>query len=124
MPTPTRAPQTDAVQRAREVEDVLRETELSTYRNVDRSDLRELQELLSQPHFKVSSADIMIKKYLSENQVASTWSKWLILTVFVLQYAGIIGVTLQLSFHERIFEKSINWMEKKNNIYITMVIQL
>ncbi|XP_043289365.1 peripheral plasma membrane protein CASK isoform X5 [Venturia canescens] len=52
VPTPTRAPQTDAVQRAREVEDVLREIELSTYRNVDRADLRELQELLSQPHFK------------------------------------------------------------------------
>ncbi|XP_035717242.1 peripheral plasma membrane protein CASK-like isoform X2 [Vespa mandarinia] len=52
VPTPCRAPQTDAVQRAREVEEILREAEHSTVRNIDRADLRELQELLMQPHMR------------------------------------------------------------------------
>ncbi|XP_046415530.1 peripheral plasma membrane protein CASK isoform X3 [Neodiprion pinetum] len=52
VPTPTRAPPTDAVQRAREVEEVLKEAELSAMRNVDRADLRELRDLLVQPHLK------------------------------------------------------------------------
>ncbi|XP_012283149.1 peripheral plasma membrane protein CASK isoform X2 [Orussus abietinus] len=52
VPTPNRGLQTDAVQRAREVEEVLREAELSAIRNVDRADLRELQELLLQPHLR------------------------------------------------------------------------
>ncbi|XP_024945961.1 peripheral plasma membrane protein CASK isoform X4 [Cephus cinctus] len=52
VPTLNRPPQADAVQRAREVEDVLREAELSAIRNVDRADLRELQDLLVQPHFR------------------------------------------------------------------------
>ncbi|XP_048506288.1 peripheral plasma membrane protein CASK isoform X4 [Athalia rosae] len=52
VPTPTRAPSADAVQRAREVEEVLREAELSVMRNVDRGDLRELRELLVQPHLR------------------------------------------------------------------------
>ncbi|XP_043482827.1 peripheral plasma membrane protein CASK isoform X7 [Leptopilina heterotoma] len=51
-PTPCRAPQTDAVQRAREVEEVLRDVDRSNARNIDRGDLRELQELLVQPHLK------------------------------------------------------------------------
>lgn len=54
VPSPYRAPQADAVQRAREVEEVLRGTDRSSARNIDRADLRELQEILSQPHFKVS----------------------------------------------------------------------
>lgn len=54
VPTPTRAPSADAVQRAREVEEILREAELSAMRNVDRADLRELRDLLVQPHLKVS----------------------------------------------------------------------
>ena len=53
MPTPCRAPQADAVQRAREVEEVLRDVDRSNVRNIDRGDLRELQELLIQPHLKV-----------------------------------------------------------------------
>ncbi|XP_032456340.1 peripheral plasma membrane protein CASK isoform X15 [Nasonia vitripennis] len=52
IPSPCRAPQTDAVQRAHEVEELLRGAERSSSRNIDRSDLRELQELLIQPHFK------------------------------------------------------------------------
>nr|XP_033333997.1 peripheral plasma membrane protein CASK isoform X6 [Megalopta genalis] len=52
VPTPCRAPQTDAVQRAREVEDLLREIEHSAIRNIDRADLRELRELLVQPHMR------------------------------------------------------------------------
>nr|XP_034184049.1 peripheral plasma membrane protein CASK isoform X7 [Osmia lignaria] len=52
VPTPCRAPQTDAVQRAREVEELLREIEHSAIRNIDRSDLRELHELLVQPHMR------------------------------------------------------------------------
>ncbi|CAK9813325.1 Peripheral plasma membrane protein CASK [Anthophora plagiata] len=52
VPTPCRAPQTDAVQRAREVEELLREIEHSTIRNIDRADLRELHELLVQPHMR------------------------------------------------------------------------
>lgn len=52
--TPCRAPQTDAVQRAREVEELLREMEHSAIRNIDRADLRELHELLVQPHMRVS----------------------------------------------------------------------
>lgn len=54
VPTPCRAPQTDAVQRAREVEELLREIEHSAIRNIDRADLRELHELLVQPHMRVS----------------------------------------------------------------------
>ncbi|XP_076621796.1 peripheral plasma membrane protein CASK isoform X4 [Colletes latitarsis] len=50
--TPCRAPQTDAVQRAREVEELLREIEHSAIRNIDRADLRELYELLVQPHMR------------------------------------------------------------------------
>ncbi|KAL0134107.1 hypothetical protein PUN28_001158 [Cardiocondyla obscurior] len=50
--TPYRAPQTDAVQRAREVEEILREAEHSGIRNIDRADLRELHELLVQPHMR------------------------------------------------------------------------
>ncbi|XP_076395799.1 peripheral plasma membrane protein CASK isoform X1 [Megachile rotundata] len=52
VPTPCRAPQTDAVQRAREVEELLREIEHSAIRTIDRSDLRELHELLVQPHMR------------------------------------------------------------------------
>ncbi|XP_072749072.1 peripheral plasma membrane protein CASK isoform X10 [Anoplolepis gracilipes] len=52
IPTPYRAPQTDAVQRAREVEEILREAEHSAVRNIDRADLRELHELLVQPHMR------------------------------------------------------------------------
>ncbi|XP_076238416.1 peripheral plasma membrane protein CASK isoform X4 [Calliopsis andreniformis] len=52
VPTPCRAPQTDAVQRAREVEELLREIEHSTIRTIDRADLRELHELLVQPHMR------------------------------------------------------------------------
>ncbi|XP_061935485.1 peripheral plasma membrane protein CASK isoform X17 [Apis cerana] len=52
VPTPCRAPQTDAVQRAREVEELLREIEHSAIRNIDRADLRELHELLVQPHMR------------------------------------------------------------------------
>lgn len=55
MPTPCRAPQTDAVQRARDVEEILREAEHSAIRNIDRADLRELHELLVQPHMRVST---------------------------------------------------------------------
>ncbi|XP_058791151.1 peripheral plasma membrane protein CASK isoform X3 [Phymastichus coffea] len=50
--SPCRAPQTDAVQRAYEVEELLRGAERSSSRNIDRSDLRELQQLIGQPHFK------------------------------------------------------------------------
>ena len=53
VPTPYRPPQTDAIQRAREAEEVLRGFERSGGRNVDRSDVRELLEILNQPHFKV-----------------------------------------------------------------------
>ncbi|KAG9431041.1 peripheral plasma membrane protein CASK isoform X3 [Apis mellifera carnica] len=53
VPTPCRAPQTDAVQRAREVEELLREIEHSAIRNIDRADLRELHELLVQPHMRL-----------------------------------------------------------------------
>ncbi|XP_031837780.1 peripheral plasma membrane protein CASK isoform X5 [Nomia melanderi] len=52
VPTPCRAPQADAVQRAREVEELLREIEHSAIRNIDRADLRELHELLVQPHMR------------------------------------------------------------------------
>ncbi|XP_033215919.1 peripheral plasma membrane protein CASK isoform X1 [Belonocnema kinseyi] len=52
MPSPCRAPQADAVQRAREVEEVLRDVDRSNFRNIDRGDLKELQELLVQPHLK------------------------------------------------------------------------
>ncbi|XP_024873134.1 peripheral plasma membrane protein CASK isoform X1 [Temnothorax curvispinosus] len=52
VPAPYRAPQTDAVQRAREVEEILREAEHSAVRNIDRADLRELHELLVQPHMR------------------------------------------------------------------------
>ncbi|XP_076682379.1 peripheral plasma membrane protein CASK isoform X9 [Andrena cerasifolii] len=52
VPTPCRAPQTDAVQRAREVEELLREIEHSTIRNIDKADLRELHEILVQPHMR------------------------------------------------------------------------
>ncbi|XP_011340291.1 peripheral plasma membrane protein CASK isoform X5 [Ooceraea biroi] len=52
VPTPHRAPQTDAAQRAREVEEILREAEHSAVRNIDRADLRELHELLVQPHMR------------------------------------------------------------------------
>lgn len=52
VPTPYRAPQTDAVQRARDVEEILREAEHSAVRNIDRADLRELHELLVQPHMR------------------------------------------------------------------------
>lgn len=55
VPAPYRAPQTDAVQRAREVEEILREAEHSAVRNIDRADLRELHELLVQPHMRVST---------------------------------------------------------------------
>ncbi|XP_076172772.1 peripheral plasma membrane protein CASK isoform X2 [Ptiloglossa arizonensis] len=50
--TPCRAPQTDAVQRGREVEELLREIEHSAKRKIDRADLRELYELLVQPHMR------------------------------------------------------------------------
>ncbi|XP_014217066.1 peripheral plasma membrane protein CASK isoform X2 [Copidosoma floridanum] len=52
VPSPCRPPQTDAVQRAHEVEELLREAERSSSRNLERSDLRELRELIGQPHFK------------------------------------------------------------------------
>uniref|UniRef100_A0ABD2W393 Peripheral plasma membrane protein CASK n=1 Tax=Trichogramma kaykai TaxID=54128 RepID=A0ABD2W393_9HYME len=52
VPSPCRAPPTDAVQRAQEVEELLKTAERSSSRNIDRGDLRELKELLSQPHFK------------------------------------------------------------------------
>ncbi|XP_057341410.1 peripheral plasma membrane protein CASK isoform X7 [Microplitis mediator] len=52
IPTPTRPPPTDASIRLREVEELLRELELSKFRNIDLCDLHELQELLSQPHIK------------------------------------------------------------------------
>ncbi|XP_036144497.1 peripheral plasma membrane protein CASK isoform X3 [Monomorium pharaonis] len=52
VPAQYRAPQTDAVQRAREVEEILREAEHSAVRNIDRADLRELHELLVQPHMR------------------------------------------------------------------------
>ncbi|XP_018364072.1 PREDICTED: peripheral plasma membrane protein CASK isoform X7 [Trachymyrmex cornetzi] len=52
VPAPYRAPQTDAVQRARDVEEILREAEHSAVRNIDRADLRELHELLVQPHMR------------------------------------------------------------------------
>ncbi|XP_011064196.1 PREDICTED: peripheral plasma membrane protein CASK [Acromyrmex echinatior] len=52
VPAPYRAPQTDAVQRARDVEEILREAEHSAVRNIDRADLRELHELLIQPHMR------------------------------------------------------------------------
>ncbi|XP_070156776.1 peripheral plasma membrane protein CASK isoform X11 [Polyergus mexicanus] len=52
VPTPYRAPQTDAAQRARDVEEILREAEHSAVRNIDRADLRELHELLVQPHMR------------------------------------------------------------------------
>lgn len=55
MPAPSRPPQTDAVLRLREVEEFLREVEVTTFRTVDRCDLRELQEIVGQPHIKVSS---------------------------------------------------------------------
>ncbi|KAH0554463.1 hypothetical protein KQX54_010852 [Cotesia glomerata] len=53
IPTPTRPPPTDASIRLREVEELLRELELSKFRNIDLCDLHELQELLSQPHIKM-----------------------------------------------------------------------
>ncbi|XP_018056996.1 PREDICTED: peripheral plasma membrane protein CASK isoform X2 [Atta colombica] len=52
VPAPYRAPQTDAVQRAHDVEEILREAEHSAVRNIDRADLRELHELLVQPHMR------------------------------------------------------------------------
>ncbi|KAK0157877.1 hypothetical protein PV328_011565 [Microctonus aethiopoides] len=52
VPTPSRPPQTDALLRLREVEEFLREAELTSFRNIDHCDLRELQELLSQSHIK------------------------------------------------------------------------
>ncbi|XP_011497921.1 PREDICTED: peripheral plasma membrane protein CASK isoform X6 [Ceratosolen solmsi marchali] len=52
LPSPCRAPQTDAVQRAQEVEELLGGAERSSTRNIDRNDLQELQELLVLPHFK------------------------------------------------------------------------
>ncbi|CAK9821549.1 Peripheral plasma membrane protein CASK [Anthophora retusa] len=78
VPTPCRAPQTDAVQRAREVEELLREIEHSTIRNIDRADLRELHELLVQPHMRRETLDcsflilnlrclMRLGKYLREN---------------------------------------------------------
>ena len=54
IPSPCRAPQTDAVQRAVEVEEILRTAERSSSRGIERNDLRELQRLLAKPHFKVS----------------------------------------------------------------------
>ncbi|KAG5305942.1 CSKP protein, partial [Pseudoatta argentina] len=56
VPAPYRAPQTDAVQRARDVEEILREAEHSAVRNIDRADLRELHELLIQPHMRFEIA--------------------------------------------------------------------
>ncbi|XP_044017407.1 peripheral plasma membrane protein CASK isoform X6 [Aphidius gifuensis] len=50
--TPTKPPQTDAVQRAKDVEEYLREAELTQFRCIDHGELRELQEILNQPHIK------------------------------------------------------------------------
>lgn len=49
--TPVRAPPSDAVQRARDAADALRE--LEHRRETDHRDLQELRDLLCRPHFKV-----------------------------------------------------------------------
>lgn len=54
VPSPFRVPQADAVQRLREVEELLREADRSALRATDRADLRELLDILSQPHMRVS----------------------------------------------------------------------
>lgn len=51
MVTPVRAPPSDAVQRARDAADALRE--LEHRRDADHRDLQELRDLLCRPHFKV-----------------------------------------------------------------------
>ncbi|KAJ8682140.1 hypothetical protein QAD02_017932 [Eretmocerus hayati] len=56
VPSPNRPPQTDALQRAHEVEELLRSADRSLSRSADRNDLRELHEILDQPHFKVSDS--------------------------------------------------------------------
>lgn len=50
--TPVRAPPGDAVQRAKDAADALRE--LEHRRDTDHRDLQELRDLLCRPHFKVS----------------------------------------------------------------------
>lgn len=50
---PARAPQGDAVQRARDAADAL--SELENRRDADHRDLQELRDLLCRPHFKVSA---------------------------------------------------------------------
>ncbi|CAD6233784.1 GSCOCG00007280001-RA-CDS [Cotesia congregata] len=76
IPTPTRPPPTDASIRLREVEELLRELELSKFRNIDLCDLHELQELLSQPHIKVNFIN-MIKKIFFKSLIVilELWSK-------------------------------------------------
>lgn len=78
IPTPTRPPPTDASIRLREVEELLRELELSKFRNIDLCDLHELQELLSQPHIKVNFTNIMKKKKESNCYILKLWSKEII----------------------------------------------
>ncbi|KAG7211654.1 hypothetical protein KM043_010906 [Ampulex compressa] len=78
VPTPCRAPQTDAVQRARDVEDILREAEHSTIRNIDRAELRELQELLIQPHMRVLVLDALFLFFMGTQvgDPAETKREW------------------------------------------------
>lgn len=52
--TPVRGPPSDAIQKARDVLDVLRDFEHR--REVDYRDLHELQDLLNKPHLKVGGA--------------------------------------------------------------------
>lgn len=53
--TPVRAPPSDAVQKARDVADALRE--LEHRRDTDHRDLQELRDILCRPHFKVSDVN-------------------------------------------------------------------
>ncbi|KAJ3620984.1 hypothetical protein MTP99_003165 [Tenebrio molitor] len=53
--TPVRAPPSDAVQRARDAADALRE--LEHRRDTDHRDLQELRDLLCRPHFKLQEKD-------------------------------------------------------------------
>ncbi|KRT86711.1 hypothetical protein AMK59_2263, partial [Oryctes borbonicus] len=56
--TPVRGPPSDAIQKARDVLDVLRDFEHR--RDVDYRDLHELQDLLNRPHIKVGDVTILL----------------------------------------------------------------
>jgi calcium/calmodulin-dependent serine protein kinase len=70
--TPVRAPPSDAVQRARDAADALRE--LEHRRDTDHRDLQELRDLLCRPHFKalLQAHDVVAHEIYGEDAMRVT----------------------------------------------------